>query len=39
MKTIHQAHQVPVTALTFSQDGFYLISGGEDGVIKFWGVP
>jgi len=29
----------PVTSLTFSQDGRSLISAGEDGVIRIWGLP
>jgi WD40 repeat protein len=31
-----KAHNNGVDHLAFSQDGVYLASAGEDGVIKFW---
>jgi WD40 repeat protein len=37
--TAIKAHFVPVTALVFSRDGTRLVTGGEDGVVKVWGLP
>jgi WD40 repeat protein len=34
-----QAQIGSVTALTFSKDGTSLISAGQDGIVKIWGLP
>lgn len=31
-----EGHAAPVTALGFSENGYYLASGSEDGVVKLW---
>ena len=33
------AHQAGVTALTFSDDGAFLASGGVEGTLKLWNLP
>lgn len=41
LKTVatFQANIGSVTALTFSMDGASLISAGQDGIMKIWGLP
>jgi WD40 repeat protein len=41
LKTVatFQAHIGSVAALAFSSDGTSLISAGQDGIIKIWGLP
>lgn len=29
-------HSGPVTSITFSENGFYLATAGEDGMVKLW---
>ena len=36
--SIESAHEGAVTALEFTEDGRFLISGGEDGLIRIWDV-
>ncbi|GMF54353.1 unnamed protein product [Phytophthora fragariaefolia] len=31
-----EGHAAPVTALSFSENGYHLASGSEDGVVKLW---
>ncbi|RLN87702.1 hypothetical protein BBJ28_00013864 [Nothophytophthora sp. Chile5] len=31
-----EGHTAPVTALSFSENGYHLASGSEDGVVKLW---
>jgi WD40 repeat protein len=34
-----QGHEAPISVLTFSPDGKFLVSGTRDGTIKLWDLP
>jgi WD40 repeat protein len=37
LRTI-QAHECPITALTYSERGDFLATGGSDGIVRIWNV-